>query len=247
MRGGPGLGNIAGAQGDYFQATKGGGHGDYNMVCLAPASVQEMFDFTYDAFDIAQKYTNPVMILTDGIIGQMMEPIIMERKKIAIDPDANDWTLRGAKARAPRSIRSLFLKEGVLEEWNKKLQVKFALMRKNEVKYETYKTLDADLVFCAYGTCARIARAACDVLRKSGVKAGIFRPISLWPFPYAELANLDKGKQRFFVLEMSAGQMLYDIKLAIKDDKRVAFYGRMGGGVPEENEVVRLAKKILHT
>lgn len=245
MRGGPGLGNIAPAQADYFQATKGGGHGDYNMVVLAPSSTQEMFDLTYDAFDIADKYRNPVMILSDGIIGQMMEPIIIKRKAKEIDYSNKKWVLRGCKNRKPRSIKSLLLKEGALEEWNKKLQQKFKQMEKKEIRYERYRTEKNDLTIVAYGTSARIARATCDGLRKQGYKVGFFRPISLWPFPSLELGRLSKGKNKFLVIEMSAGQMLYDVKLAVKDEKRVHFHGRMGGGVPEQADIEKLAKRIL--
>jgi len=243
MRGGPGLGNIAASQADYFQATKGGGHGDYNMVVLAPASVQEMSDFTYEAFDIADRYRNPVMILSDGIIGQMMEPMVMRHTVKKDDPDKKTWALRGAKSRPPRYIRSLFLKEGVLEEWNKDLQKKFRQMEKNEIRYEKYRTEGAKIVFVAYGTSSRIARSVVDGLRKKGVKAGLFRPISLWPFPYKALRALDTGKNKFFVIEMSAGQMVYDVKLAIQDDARILFHGRMGGGVPTEEDILKVVKK----
>ena len=255
MRGGPGLGNIAPSQADYFQATKGGGHGDYNMVVLAPASVQEHFDFTLQAFDIADKYKNPVMILSDGILGQMMEPAsivhrpssIIHRKRGTKEEGrrTKDWVLDGCKGRTPRIIRSLFLKEGALEEWNKELQKKFAKMKKDEVRFENYKTSDAKVVLVAYGTSARIARASVDELRKNGKQVGLFRPISLWPFPYKALKKLDKGKTKFFVIEMSNGQMIEDVRLAIEDTKRIHFHGRMGGGVPEQPEVVKLTKKIL--
>jgi len=245
MRGGPGLGNIAPAQGDYFQATKGGGHGDYNMVVLAPASPQEMFDFTYEAFNIADKYRNPVIILSDSIIGQMMEPISMSKKSKTQDINKKPWALRGCQGRKPNVIRSLFLKEGVLEEWNKNLQKKFKKMKKDEIRFEEYRTENADMVFVAYGTNARIARAVVDELRDKGLKVGLFRPISLWPFAYSALKKLDNGKTKFFVVEMSAGQMVEDVRLAIEDSKRVFFYGRMGGGVPEQAVITKLAKKNL--
>ena len=245
MRGGPGLGNIAPSQADYFQSTKGGGHGDYNMVVLAPHNVQEMFDFTYEAFDIADKYRNPVMILSDGALGQMMEPALVDRKDKTKGKKEKNWILNGCKARKPRVIRSLYLKDGELEDRNKDLQKKFDKMRKNEVKFERYKTNDAKFIIVAYGTSARIARSSCDELRKRGKKAGLFRPISLWPFPYEQLEGLDKGKTKFIVVEMSAGQMVEDVKLAIQDRKRVYFHGRMGGGIPDEKDIVRLANRIL--
>jgi len=245
MRGGPGLGNIAPSQADYFQATKGGGHGDYNVVVLAPSNVQEMFDFTYDAFSIAFKYRNPVMVLSDGVIGQMMEPMSIRKKKNRFKPEKVKWALRGCKRRDPRVIRSLFLKEGALERWNIGLQKKFEKMRKNERRFEKYKLEKAKVILIAYGTSSRIARASVDTLRQQGIKAGLFRPISLWPFPYEELIKLDKGGTKFVVIEMSAGQMIEDVRLAIEDSKRVYFHGRMGGGIPEQEDIIKLVKKVL--
>ncbi len=245
MRGGPGLGNISPSQADYFQATKGGGHGDYNMAVLAPASVQEMFDLTYEAFDIADRYRNPAMILGDGMLGQMMEPIEMVHSPQSIVHGKKDWVLDGCKGRKPRIIRSLFLGESALEDRNKALQKKYDKMRRNEIRFERYKTDNAKLILVAYGTSARIARASVDELRKKGKLVGLFRPISLWPFPYKELKILDKGRRRFLVVEMSAGQMIEDVKLAIEDSKRIYFHGRMGGGVPEQPDIVRLANRIL--
>jgi len=241
MRGGPGLGNIAPSQADYFQATKGGGHGDYHMVVLAPASSQEMFDFTRLAFEIADRYRNPVMILGDGILGQMMEPIKISPKPKTRNPKTKPWALTGCKGRSPNKIRSLFLKEGELEAVNRKLGKKFDLMKKKETRFEKYKTEKANIIIVAYGTSARVALAAVDNLRKKGVKAGLFRPVTLWPFPYKELKSLDKGKTKFLTVEMSAGQMVEDVRLAVEDQKRVIFYGRPGGGVPTEEEVVKKA------
>lgn len=245
MRGGPGLGNIAPSQADYFQATKGGGHGDYNMVVLAPNGVQEMFDFTYEAFDIADKYRNPVMILSDGIIGQMMEPVVMGKKAKQDNPEEKKWALRGCEGREKHIIRSLFLKEGALENWNKDLQKKFTKMKKEEIRFEEYKTKDADLIVVAYGTSARIARASVDDLRKIGKKAGLFRVISLWPFPYEELKALNGRNKKFMVVEMSAGQMIEDVQLAVEDKKKIFFHGRMGGGIVDQKDVVSLARKVL--
>ncbi|MBN1353563.1 MAG: 3-methyl-2-oxobutanoate dehydrogenase subunit VorB [Candidatus Omnitrophica bacterium] len=239
MRGGPGLGNIAPSQSDYFQATKGGGHGDYRIVVFAPASCQEMMDFTSHAFDIADRYRNPVMILGDGMLGQMMEPIAVDGAGETKDNarHTKKWALTGCKGRKPNIIRSLLLKEGELEKLNIKLQKKFGEMKKNEVKYETYKTEDADVVIVAYGISSRISRAAADRLRKEKIKTGLFRPISLWPFPYRALKSLDKGKTKFLTVEMSAGQMVEDVRLAVQDDKRIQFYGRLGGAVPTEEEI----------
>jgi len=243
MRGGPGLGNIAPSQADYFQATKGGGHGDYKMVVLAPASCQEMFEFTRISFDIADKYRNPVMILGDGILGQMMEPVEIKNGPKTKTP--KPWALTGCKGREPNFIKSLFLKEGELEAFNTKLQKKFKLMKKNELKYEEYKTEDADIVIVAYGTSSRISKACVETLRKNKIKAGLLRLITLWPFPYKKLQSLSKGKTKFLVVEMSAGQMVEDVRLAIEDDKRIGFYGRTGGGVPTEQEIIKHAKNML--
>jgi len=243
MRGGPGLGNIGTSQADYFQATKGGGHGDYHTVVLAPASCQEMFDFTRCAFDIADRYRTPVMVLGDGILGQMMEPIVIpqNRKNTAKAQNTKKWALTGCKGRKPNKIRSLLLKEGELEEFNRKLEKKYDLIRKKEVKFEKYRTEDAGVILVAYGTSSRIARACVNTLREKKIKAGLFRPKTLWPFPYKALKSLDKGKTKFLVVEMSAGQMLEDVMLAVEDKKRVHFHGRTGGGVPTEEEITEKA------
>jgi len=244
MRGGPGLGNIAPAQGDYFQATKGGGHGDYRMLVLAPASVQEMFDFTYEAFALADRYRNPVMVLTDGMLGQMMEPLEFDK---GIKPSGivdKPWAMTGAKGRKAGSVKSLFLGEGVLERHNKKLQEKYQRMSDKEVKFEAYKTEGAEIILIAYGTVSRITRACVDTLAEEGVKAGLLRPVTLWPFPCAEISRLAKKGTKFLVVEMNAGQMVEDVRLAVQDDKRVSFYGRMGGEIPSEEEIVGEVRKI---
>jgi len=244
MRGGPGLGNIAPSQADYFQATKGGGHGDYHCVVLAPSSCQEMFDFTYNAFGIADKYRIPVIVLGDGILGQMMEPVKINPKFQIPKPEPKPWALTGCKKRKPHIIRSLLLKEGELERLNKNLQDKYALIKKNETKFEKYKTEDADIIIVAYGTSSRIARASVDTLRNDKIKAGLFRPMSLWPFPCRALKDLDKGSTKFLVVEMSTGQMLEDVRLSVEDEKRVAFYGRTGGGIPETEEIIKKATNL---
>ncbi|MBL7158199.1 MAG: 3-methyl-2-oxobutanoate dehydrogenase subunit VorB [Candidatus Omnitrophica bacterium] len=241
MRAGPGLGNISPAQSDYFQATRGGGHGDYRTIVLAPGSCQEMFDFTYASFNLADKYRNPVMILGDGILGQMMEPIQVAGYRPQAAGSKKPWALTGCKGRKPNVIRSLLLKEGALEEFNRKLEKKYSLINKNELRFEKYKTEDAKIVIVAYGTSSRIARACVNRLRNDKIKAGLFRPISLWPFPYKALKALDKGKTRFLTVEMSAGQMLEDVRLAVQCDKRVRFYGRTGGGVPREEDIIKEA------
>lgn len=246
MRGGPGLGNIAPSQSDYFQATKGGGHGDYHMVVLAPASCQEMFDFTREIFDIADRYRTPAMVLSDGILGQMMEPVLVSRKnKTNIGSGTKKWALLGCKGRKPNVIKSLLLKEGALEALNEKLGKKYDLIRKRETRFEKYKTENAKIIIVAYGTSSRIGRASVDSLRKRGIEAGLFRPISLWPFPYEALKKLDKGNTKFLTVEMSRGQMLEDVKLAIEDKSRVHFYGRTGGGIPAEEAIVKKASSAI--
>lgn len=244
MRGGPGLGNIAAAQGDYFQATKGGGHGDYRLIVLAPSTAQEMFDFTFEAFGLADKYRMPVMILADGMLGQMMEPIKVdtELKPKGIVP--KPWALTGAAGRPAQSVKSLLLKENELEDLNVRLQKKYRTVAAKETKAELYKTKDADIVFVAYGTVARIARGCVDSLREKGVKAGLVRPITLWPFPYGAISSIAEKGALFLTVEMSAGQMVEDVRLAVQDDSRVYFYGRTGGGVPSEKEILAEAKKI---
>ncbi len=247
MRGGPGLGNIGPGQADYFQATKGGGHGDYHIMVLAPASSQEMFNLTKNAFDIADKYRIPVMILADGILGQMMEPMTISGRRQRDLKNKKSWALTGALGRKPNVIRSLYLKEGALENFNNKLQKKYNTMKKQEIKFERYKTNNADIVIVAYGTPSRIAKACVDKLRNNNVRAGLFRPISLWPFPYKTLKALDNGKTKFLTVEMSAGQMVEDVRLAIEDDKRIHFYGRTGGSVPSEEEIIKRAVSFRPT
>jgi 2-oxoglutarate ferredoxin oxidoreductase subunit alpha len=245
MRGGPGLGNISPAQSDYFQATKGGGHGDYRLLVLAPATVQEMFDFTYEAFGLSDKYRNPAMILADGMLGQMMEPVEFEENIQPSGMIEKPWALTGAKGREAGSIKSLLLAEGALEKHNEKLQEKYRRMADEELRFETHKIEDAGIIIIAYGTIGRIARACVDILEKEKIKAGLVRPITLWPFPYAEISRLaDKGT-KFLVVEMSAGQMVEDVRLAVQDDERVHFHGRTGGGVPTEEEIIGEIRKII--
>ncbi len=240
QRGGPGLGNIAPAQGDYFQATKGGGHGDYNMIVLAPASVEEMMTLTYEAFDLADKYRNPVMILADGLLGQMMEPVSVRSSEFGVRSKKYEkpWALTGCRGRKPNIIRSLLLAEGALEEHNKKLQEKFGRMRKAEVRYEVSNEKDSDIMLVAYGSCARIARAAAEKARSKGIKAALLRPISLWPFPSDILGELSGQVKNFLVVEMSAGQMVEDVRLGVEGRAKVDFYGRMGGGIPTGEEIL---------
>jgi len=237
QRGGPGLGNIATSQADYFQAVKGGGHGDYNLIVLAPASAQELLEYTYLAFDMADKYRNPVFILGDGLLGQMMEPISINFK----NPPANipkPWALTGCKGRKPNIIRSLLLGDGALEEHNKHLQEKFGRMKASEVRAETYHINDSDTVVVAYGSAARLAKSAMLKARAKGLKVGLIRPITLWPFPEKLIEDVASRAKRFLVVEMSAGQMVQDVRLAVNGKAKVDFYGRMGGGIPTDEDIL---------
>lgn len=246
QRGGPGLGNIAPGQADYFQAVKGGGHGDYHVIVLAPDSVQEMHDFTIDAFALADRYRNPVMILTDGRLGQMMEPLVLHAGKPPKRP-LKPWALTGAKGRKPNHIRSLMLEEGALEQRNLKLQKKYRKIVEELVGFEESLTEDAEIVLIAYGTSARIVKGAVKMARAEGIKAGILRPITLWPFPSDRIRELAGKTKGILVVEMSAGQMLEDVKLAVGDRTPVAFEGRMGGGVPTETDVLKAIKRLKRT
>lgn len=248
MRGGPGLGNIGPSQSDYFQATKGGGHGDYRVVVLAPGSVQECFDLTVLAFDLADAYRNPVMVLVDAFLGQMAEPIILRSQGHKVSAQASPkgtrsqvkkgWALTGAAGRVPNVIRSLFLKEGVLEEHNIRLQEKFSRMQKKEERFEAQDTKDADIIFVSYGVSFRIAKEVARILREGRFKVGLFRPISLWPYPYQALREVSRGKKAVFVFELSYGQMLEDVRLAVGESPPIYFYGRGGGEVFTEEELV---------
>ncbi len=237
MRGGPGLGNIAPAQGDYFQATRGGGHGDYKTVVFGPASVQEMVDCMPLAFDLADQYRMPTMILADGILGQMMEPVVVEPKPRRKLP-AKDWALTGAEGRKQNIVRSLWLADGALEEHNKKLQAKYREIEKKEVLCEEYRLEDAEIVVVAYGIVARISRAAVDNAREEGIPAGLIRPITLWPFPSDQTSRAAEQSRIFLTVEMSSGQMLQDVQLAVAGKAPVLFHGRMGGGVPTVDELL---------
>jgi len=240
MRGGPGLGNIAPAQGDYFQATKGGGHGDYRVIVLAPASGQEIADLTRSAFDLADRFRTPVMILGDGMMGQMMEPVLFPDP---IDPKSlprKEWILDGAKGRPSRIIRSLWLDTEKEEELNWKLFRKYQTIVEEIPDQETYLTDDAEIVVVAYGTAARIAKGGVHRVRKAGIRAGLFRPKTLWPFPSESLAALGKKVERLLVFEMSTGQMVEDVRLAVEGGCEVSFYGRPGGVVSTPEEIERV-------
>ena len=239
MRGGPGLGNIAPSQSDYFQATRGGGHGDYRQIVLAPASLQEIVGLTALSFDLADKYRMPAMILGDGILGQMMEPVELDKAESSrLKAEGKDWILNGCKGRKPRIIRSLLLGEGELERFNQKLQKKYEEIKEKEVRCEVLYGDDSETILVAYGTTSRICRSIVEKLRAEGQKIGFFRPITLWPFPERELKKLAKRVDRFLVVEMSCGQLIDDVRLAIDCKKPVHFYGRTGGGVPTEDEII---------
>ncbi len=239
MRGGPGLGNIAGAQGDYFQATKGGGHGDYRMIVLAPASVQELADLGVAAFDLADRYRIVVMILGDGTLGQMSESLHLPQPSGA-SFDKSSWVIEGAAGREPRYLASLRLSpEDALEKVNLHLQEKYRRIAQEEVRYERYACDDAEVLLVAFGFASRVCKSAANRLREQGVKAGLFRPVTLWPFPYRELLQTAKEVDRVLVVEMNAGQMLEDVRLAVGDKVPVGFYGRTGAMVVEVEEIMR--------
>jgi 2-oxoglutarate ferredoxin oxidoreductase subunit alpha len=242
MRGGPGLGNIAPAQSDYFQATRSGGHGDYHLIVLAPGSVQEAYELTQVSFDLADKYRIPVMILGDGILGQMMEPVQLSIKKIKAHT-FKSWALTGCQGRKPNIVKSFFLREGALEEANLKLQRNYEIIREKEERFECLLLSDAEVILVAYGTMARIAKSVISQLRSVGKKVGLIRPISLWPFPQKPF-NLKNKKVKYLVLEMSYGQMLEDVKLAVCGRYQVEFLGRSGGGVPNEEQIINKVNKI---
>jgi 2-oxoglutarate ferredoxin oxidoreductase subunit alpha len=237
VRGGPGLGNIQPSQSDYFQATKGGGHGDYHTPVLAPSSLQEIVELTLAAFDIADRYRTPVILLGDGLLGQMMEPVEFFEIPKSVRPEKS-WTTTGTRGDGgPRIITSLELDAESLEERNYLLQKKFAEMKKREVRFETYLTEDADIIITAYGTTARIAMNAIKKARQSGVKAGLIRPISLWPFPEEPFIETRDSAKMFISVEMSAGQMVEDVRLAVNGHAPVDFFGRTGGVVPTQEEI----------
>lgn len=244
MRGGPGLGGIQPSQSDYFQATKGGGHGDYHLLVLAPSTAQEAVNLTMLAFDLADKYRNPVMILGDGNIGQMMEPVEFKPVQTA-SPVKREWILDGAKNRSHRIIKTLYLDPVVLEKRNLDIARKLSEAVKNEVRFESYMTDDADLIIAAYGTVARIAKTAIRILREKGLKVGLLRPISLYPFPYQAFAQAASRVKNILVVEMSMGQMIQDVKLAVCDKAQVHFYNRVGGMVPSYDEIAAEVEKIF--
>ena len=239
QRGGPGLGGIQPSQADYFQATKGGGHGDYHLVVLAPSSIQEMVDLTSDAFDIGDKYRCPVMIMGDGMLGQMMEPVEFKDADINELPE-KEWATSGTGMKRKKNIiNSLFLEASELEKLVLERQKRYEEIAKNEVRYEAVDTEDADIILVAYGTTSRIAKTAMAKAKEMGLKVGIIRPITLWPFPFEAFNKALNGKdKKFLCVEMSTGQMVEDVKLAVGDKAEVHFFGRTGGIVPTPKEIL---------
>ncbi len=248
MRGGPGLGGILPAQSDYFQSVKGGGHGDYRLLVLAPSTIQEAVDLMMLSFHLADKYNNPVMMIGDGMIGQMMEPVEFPDTYEEPELPEKTWAITGAKGRKPKIIKSLFLDPYELEESCWHLHDKYELMKKNEVRFEKYKVADDnEILIVAYGTTARICQTAIDALEQDNISIGLFRPISLFPFPqdaiYTEATK--KNIKKVLVVEMSTGQMVEDVERAIVGKKKVSFFGRTGGVVPSPEEIIKKIKEMV--
>jgi 2-oxoglutarate/2-oxoacid ferredoxin oxidoreductase subunit alpha len=241
MRGGPGLGSIGAAQGDYFQATKGHGHGDYRVPVLAPASIAEAIDLVGDAFVLAERYRTPVMILADGILGQAMEPIVPNFR--SVPRQRADWVLEGAEGREPRVLKSLHLRPEDLERHNHALQAVFTEIAAREVRWAGESLDDAEVVLVAYGTAARVARTAVERAREVGLRAGLFRPITLWPFPADALRTAAINARAVLAVELSAGQLVEDVRLAIEGAVPVFHHGRTGGMVPSPDEVVAAMRR----
>lgn len=246
-RGGPGLGTIQPSQGDYFQSVKGGGHGDYRLIVLAPSSVQEMADFVYDGFDLADKYRTPVLILTDGALGQMMEKVEFREYAPADHIPPKPWATTGKTHDRERNlVTSLHMQPEQMEEVNIHLQAKFQTIAGNEVRYELVDAEGAEYLIVAYGLAARIAHRAVQLAREEGIKVGLLRPITLWPYPSAVLQSLAAHLHGVLVVEMNAGQMVEDVRLAVEGRTPVRFYGRMGGVIPAPDEVLRALHAMVH-
>ena len=243
QRGGPGLGNTLPGQADYFQAVKGGGHGDYRLLTIAPWSVQECYEFMPLAFDLADRYRNPVMVLMDAIIGQMLEPVDLH-DNFEIHEYPKPWATNGARGRAHNIINSLWIDARVLEQLNERIQAKYADAATHVVRCHEYRTDDAHLVLVAYGSPARICRTVVDMAREEGMQVGLLRPITLFPFPSTALAA-HAQRRRFLVVEMSAGQMVEDVRLAVSGAAEVRFYGRTGGAVPTPTEILNEVRAVF--
>jgi len=235
MRGGPGLGNIAPEQSDYFAMVKGGGHGNYRNIVLAPASVQEMAELTVLAFELADKYRNPAIVLTDGFVGQMMEPLDLEYREV-VAPE-KPWAVKGTPETRANLVSSIYLEPDELEAHGRAMEAKYIRCDQEEARHELYRTEDAEILLVGYGIVSRVLRSAVESLRKDGVKAGLFRPITLWPYPSRRLAEVAATVQQVLVVELSNGQMLEDVRLAVNGRVPVDFYGRVGGNVPSVEEL----------
>ena len=242
-RGGPGLGNIAAEQSDYFQVVKGGGHGSYHTLVLAPDSVQEMCDLTMLAFGLAEKYRNPVFVLADGFIGQMMEPVRFPQH--AILPNPPQWAVRGTAESRKNVITSIFLESDALERQVRKLQAKYERAQREEVRFEAIETEDADVVLVGYGISARILKSAVRLGRAHGLRIGLLRPITLYPFPSEAIGALTRTAAAFLAVELSTGQMVEDVCLAVNGRRPVEFFGRSGGNVPSAEDVVAVARNLI--
>jgi 2-oxoglutarate ferredoxin oxidoreductase subunit alpha len=242
MRGGPGLGSIGPSQGDYFQLVKGHGHGDYKVPCLAPASISEAMALVADAFELAERYRTPVAILADGTLGQAMEPVVPAFRNPP--RPATDWAATGPSDHEPRVVKSLDLLPENLERHNLELQAKFREIAANEIRWAGEALHDAEIAIVAYGTAARVARTAIQRARNGGLRAGLFRPISLWPFPTQALRELATRVRGILVVELSAGQMLEDVQLAVEGITPVAFHGRMGGMIPSPGDVLEQLRQL---
>ncbi len=241
-RSGPGLGGISPSQGDYFQATRGGGHGDYRVIVLGPSTVQEMYDLTFLAFDLADKYRNPAMILGDALIGQMKEPLL-RKKPEKMDLPLKSWALTGAEGRKPNLLKSLYLQDGALSEHNWKLHQKYEQMKQEEVRFETFEAEEADLLIAAFGSIARVSRTSVEMARDEGIKVGLLRPISLFPFPNQAFYEASKKTKKFLTVELNTGQMVEDVKLSVGRDAQVFFYGRPPGSLPTPEDILEEIKR----
>jgi pyruvate/2-oxoacid:ferredoxin oxidoreductase alpha subunit len=235
VRGGPGLGNIAPEQSDYFAMVKGGGHGNYRNLVVAPASVQEMAELTMLAFDLADKYRNPVVVLADGFVGQMMEPLDLEYHEFTLPEKL--WAVKGTPETRANLINSIYLEPDELEEHQRQMEAKYIRAQQEEPRHELYMTDDADVLVVGFGIVSRVLRSSVEEARKEGLRAGLFRPITLWPFPSKALAEAASRVQKVLVIELSNGQMVQDVRLALNGKVPVEFYGRVGGNVPSVEEV----------
>jgi pyruvate/2-oxoacid:ferredoxin oxidoreductase alpha subunit len=246
MRGGPGLGNIAPEQSDYFAMVKGGGHGNYRNIVLAPASVQEMADLTMLAFELADKYRNPAIVLSDGFVGQMVEKLDLAYREVT--PPEKPWAVTGTQETRKNLVTSIFLEADELEGHQRKMEAKYALAQQLEPRHELYQAEDAEVLLVGFGIVSRVLRSVVEEARRRGVRAGLFRPITLWPFPSEALAQAAERVERVLVVELSNGQMVQDVRLALNGKVPVEFYGRVGGNVPSVEEVfAELTARVAST